>query len=134
MVASRYKSISTMGYCVTFVIFPAAAGSAPAPQRQHLLVTQQPFPFALDHKHLLAAPERQHRWPDHCGTAIGNSSEWRGFFLQAGVYTIMHKSGKTKDRTRGADPRNFILKMPLKDLMLNKESRSDEGLPPYARA
>jgi hypothetical protein len=26
----------------------------------------------------------------------------------------------TKDRTRGADPRNFILKMPLKELMINR--------------
>jgi hypothetical protein len=33
MAASRYRRISTLGNCVTFVIFPAAAGSAPAPQQ-----------------------------------------------------------------------------------------------------
>ena len=38
-----------------------------------------------------------------------------GFFLQSGVYCLMHKNGETKDKTRGADPRNFILKMPLKN-------------------
>ncbi len=43
-----------------------------------------------------------------------------GFFLQSGVYCIIHKSGKTKDRTRGADPMKFLLRMPLKDLMLNR--------------
>jgi hypothetical protein len=43
-----------------------------------------------------------------------------GFFLQSGVYHIAHKSGKTKDKTRGADPRKFILKMDLKDLMFEK--------------
>jgi hypothetical protein len=43
-----------------------------------------------------------------------------GFFLQSGVYCLVHKSGKTKDKTRGADPRNFILRMPLKDLMLER--------------
>lgn len=42
-----------------------------------------------------------------------------GFFLQSGVYHIAHKNGKSKDKTRGADPRRFILKMELKDLMIN---------------
>jgi hypothetical protein len=57
---------------------------------------------------------------------IMNLGDWEfekmagGFFLQSGVYCLVHRSGKTKDKTRGADPRNFILKMPLKDLMLNK--------------
>src|ERR1700730_1398030 len=31
MAASRYRRISTLGNCVTFVIFPAAAGSALRP-------------------------------------------------------------------------------------------------------
>jgi hypothetical protein len=46
-----------------------------------------------------------------------------GFFLQSGVYCLVHKSGKTKDKTRGVDPRNFILKMPLKDLMMDRVLR-----------
>jgi DNA polymerase type B, organellar and viral len=56
-----------------------------------------------------------------------------GFFLQSGVYCLVHKSGKTKDKTRGADPRNFILKMPLKDLMLNRVLPEWKGLPQWKR-
>jgi hypothetical protein len=59
------------------------------------------------------------------GTII-NLGDWEfermagGFFLQSGVYCIVHKSGKTKDRTRGANPMEFIIKKPLKELMLNE--------------
>jgi hypothetical protein len=52
-----------------------------------------------------------------------------GFFLQSGVYCLIHKNGETKDKTRGADPRNFILKMPLKELMLDKVLPEWRGLP-----
>jgi hypothetical protein len=56
---------------------------------------------------------------------IINLGDWEfermegGFFLQSGVYCIIHKSGKTKDKTRGANPMNFVIKKPLKDLMIN---------------
>jgi hypothetical protein len=59
------------------------------------------------------------------GTII-NLGDWEfermagGFFLQSGVYCIVHKSGKTKDRTRAANPMEFIIKKPLKELMLNE--------------
>lgn len=43
-----------------------------------------------------------------------------GFFLQSGVYHIVHKNGDAKDKTRRADPRRFILKMELRDLMINR--------------
>jgi hypothetical protein len=33
MLATRYRRISTMGNCVTFVTLPMAPGSAPAPRR-----------------------------------------------------------------------------------------------------
>lgn len=42
-----------------------------------------------------------------------------GFFLMSGVYCIVHISGETKDRTRGANPMNFVFKKALQDLLLN---------------
>jgi hypothetical protein len=62
---------------------------------------------------------------------IINLGDWEfermrgGFFLQSGVYYIEHMNGKMKDKTRGADPRNFIIKMPLKELL------SDRVLPEW---
>jgi hypothetical protein len=56
---------------------------------------------------------------------IINLGDWEfeqmagGFFLQSGVYCLIHRSGETKDKTRGANPLNFVIKKPLKDLMLN---------------
>jgi hypothetical protein len=59
MAASRYRRISTMGNCVTFVIFPAAVGIAPV-RRCHVAkqITQQTL-VAL-RAHAAAATSR---WP-----------------------------------------------------------------------
>jgi hypothetical protein len=50
-----------------------------------------------------------------------------GFFLQSGVYCVIHKNGVPKNRTRGADPMKFLFKKPLKELMV------DDVLPEWKR-
>ena len=60
---------------------------------QHLLVAQQPFPFALDDEHGLAAPERQHLWAGHCGAVCHRRGQPR---LEAAsvsrIATYVHRS------------------------------------------
>jgi len=59
------------------------------------------------------------------GTIV-NLGDWEclklagGYFLQSGVYSIHHVSGKPKDRTRGTDPHKFLLKMNLSELFERK--------------